>query len=242
MIVDLFLYFTAYAFLGWVLETTYASIRNGKFINRGFLIGPFTPIYGFGSVLIILTSKLIVRIFGGYSTSNTSLLISIVVSTLLVTVMEFMTGYILEKVFNAKWWDYSEEPMNLKGYICLKYSLLWGILAFLLIQVVHPKIEQFIYMIPILIKKYMAAFLFVYLMFDAYKSVVSTLDLRKTVINHSEISLTKYKEKILKYKRIFLAFPRLLNLNEDIKNRDVRSIINGRIDKIKIKIKNKLQA
>lgn len=238
MLVNIFLYFTVYSFLGWSLETAYASIRQRKFINRGFLIGPFTPIYGFGAILIIASSKLIFNLIGNY---NSSLLISLIFSTLMVTSLEFITGYVLEKAFNSKWWDYSDLPFNIKGYICLKYSILWGILAFLLVKVVHPNIEDYIIKIPISIKLHVSIVVFLYILFDTYKSVISTLDLRKAIINYSDMSLVKYKEKVLKYKRIFLAFPRLLNLNEGIKNRDVRSIVNGRIEKIKVKIKNRFQ-
>lgn len=241
MVVDLFLYFTIYSFFGWLLETVYASVKQRKFINRGFLIGPFTPIYGFSAILIIISSKLIINIFGDYSKSSISLLMSIFVSTLFVTLLELITGYILEKSFNAKWWDYSEEPLNFKGYICLRFSLLWGILSFLLIHIVHPKIVNFVKVIPDAFKVFVAIFIFMYFIFDTYKSIENTLDLRKTIFDYSELPLAKYKEKILKYKRIFLAFPRLQNLNEEIKNRDVRSIINGGINKIKVKIKNRFQ-
>jgi len=118
---DLILYFSIYSFLGWVMETTYASIIQRKFINRGFLNGPFTPIYGFGAVLIIQSLKWIENIYGN---NYTSVLMCIIISTLLVTLLEFITGFTLEKMFNSKWWDYSDYAMNIMGYICLKYSLL----------------------------------------------------------------------------------------------------------------------
>ncbi|GFN36578.1 putative ABC transporter permease [Tepidimicrobium xylanilyticum] len=234
MVVDLFLYFTVYSFMGWIMETAFASITQKKFINRGFLIGPFTPIYGFGAIMIIQSSTWIGNMFGNY---YISLLMCIVISTLLVTALEFITGYALEKVFNAKWWDYSNNMMNLKGYICLSYSLLWGLLAFLLIQVVHPLITQFIYLIPVSAKRYITALLAVYFLVDTYKSVISTLNLRKAIINHANLSESKYKDIIIKYKRIFLAFPRLLISIESVLSREVRSILNGGINRIKVKIR-----
>ena len=109
------------------METIFASINERKLINRGFLTGFFCPIYGFGAILIVQSSKWVTVVFEDYSTS---LFISILFSILLVTALEYITGFALEKVFNCKWWDYSDNAMNLKGYICLKYSLLWGILAF----------------------------------------------------------------------------------------------------------------
>jgi uncharacterized membrane protein len=236
MVLDLILFFVIYSFIGWVMETTFASVSQMKFINRGFLVGPFVPIYGFGAILITLSSKWI------YFSSESyimQLLINILFYTVLVTALEFITGFTLEKIFHTKWWDYSDNVLNLKGYICLKYSLLWGMLAFLLIQIVHPIIEQFIYLIPVSTKKYIVVFFVVYFIFDTLVSVISALDLRKTIIHYSDISLDIYKEKIIKYKRIFFAFPRLLILNANILNRDVRSILNDRINKIKVEIKNK---
>lgn len=210
------------------METTYKSKTQGEFVNRGFLNGPFTPIYGFGAILIILTSGWVQNMFGNH---YPSLILSVVISTLLVTALEFITGFALEKVFYAKWWDYSNNDMNLKGYICLEYSLLWGILAFLLIRVVHPFIEQFIYLIPMAIKKLMTALLIVYFLIDTCKSVIGTLNLRNAIINYSDLSLDYYKEIIIKYKRIFVSFPRLLNLNKDVIHRDVRSIIKRKMNK-----------
>lgn len=236
MVVDFILIFALYSFIGWVMETIFASALQRKFINRGFLIGPFTPVYGFGAILIIISLDLI-----SIPAQNTSVLLisKLFLSTLLVTALEFITGFVLEKIFHSKWWDYSENFLNLKGYICLKYSLLWGILAFLLIQIVHPFIAQFIYLIPELTMRYGAVFFVVYFILDTIVSVIGALDLRKTIIHYSDISLDIYKEKIIKYKRIFFAFPRLLILNANILNHDVRSILNGKIDKIKVEIKNK---
>lgn len=238
LLLDLFLYFIVYSFIGWLMETIYASITQGKFVNRGFLIGPLTPIYGFGAILILLSSKWVENVFYDY---YISILMTVLISTLLVTVLEFCTGYVLEKVFNTKWWDYSKNAFNIKGYICLKFSLLWGMLAFLLIEIVHPYIELIISIIPITIKGYISALSLICLFVDAYKSVISTLDLRNAIINYSDLPLGKYKDKIIKYKRIFLAFPRLLLLNEDVSNRGVRSILNGRINKIKVQIKKRFQ-
>lgn len=237
-ILDLFLYFIVYSFIGWMMETTYASITQGKFVNRGFLVGPLTPIYGFGAILILLSSKWMENIFDDY---YMSILMTVVVSTLLVTILEFVTGYVLEKAFNAKWWDYSNNTFNIKGYICLKFSLLWGMLAFLLIGIIHSYIEQIISIIPIPIKGYISALSLLCLLVDAYKSIISTLNLRNAIINYSDLPLGKYKDMIVKYKRIFLAFPRLLVINEDVSNRGVRSILSGRINKIKVQIKNRFQ-
>jgi uncharacterized membrane protein len=236
MVVDFILNFALYSFIGWMMETIFASALQRKFINRGFLRGPFTPIYGFGAILIVISLNWIF-----IPTQNTSVLLisKLILSTLLVTVLEFITGFVLEKIFHTKWWDYSENFLNLKGYICLKYSLLWGMLAFLLIRIVHPVIAEYIYLIPESTKRYVAVFFVIYFILDTTISVISALDLRKTIIHYSDLSLDIYKEKIIKYKRIFFAFPRLILLNANVLNRDVSSILNDRIDKIKDEIKNR---
>ena len=235
---NLVLFFTIYSFVGWTMETIYASKINKEFVNRGFLNGPFCPIYGFGAILVIQGSKLISTANLNYFTES---IIIILFSIIITTIVEFITGYILEKIFNLKWWDYSGVAMNIKGYVCLKFSLLWGILAFVLMQIVHPIVANLVFFMPEKIKVYVPIIL-LYFFLDTMKSVSNILDLRKTIINHSSISIQKYYIKILKYERCFLAFPRLLMLNAGIINRDVRKILNDRIDKIKIEIKTRFQS
>ncbi len=218
------------------MEAIFASINERKFINRGFLTGFFCPIYGFGAILIVKSTKWITIVFENYSTS---LLISILFSTLLVTALEYITGFALEKVFNCKWWDYSNNAMNLKGYICLKYSLLWGILAFFLVQVAHPVLSELVFSVSVSTKGYITMLMILYFLADTAKSVLDTLDLREVIINYSDFSVNRYYEKIVKYKRFFLAFPRLLILNAGVLNRDIRSVLNDRIDKIKVELKSR---
>lgn len=166
---------------------------------------------------------------------------NLIVSILLVTILEFVTGFALEKIFHSKWWDYSDNFLNLKGYICIKYSILWGVLAFVLLQIVHPIVTNLVHIIPVQLKNSVAIIFIVYFIIDTTKSIVDVLDLRKTILLYSELSVRVYKDKVIKYKRIFLAFPKLLFLNAGIINRDVRRILNGRVNKIKTEFKNKFQ-
>lgn len=235
---DLIIYFAIYSFLGWLMETIFASIIERKFINRGFLIGPFCPIYGFGAVMIILGSKLANGIF---EQGLTFYVIGILFSVVLTTILEYVTGAALEKFFNRKWWDYSDNILNLHGYICLKYSLLWGLLAFLMLQLIHPVILKIYIFIPIQAKIYFSIALIIYFFADTIKSVMDIVDLRKVILNYYDFSVNKYYDKIIEYKRIFLAFPRLLILNAGIVNHDVRSVLNGRINKIKDEIMSRFK-
>jgi len=233
---DLLLFFTIYSFLGWMMESVFASINERKIINRGFLTGFFCPIYGFGAVLILQSSKWVANVFENYFTA---LIINILFAVILVTVLEYITGFLLEKIFNCKWWDYSHNVLNIHGYICLQYSLLWGGLIFLLLQVIHPKISEVVFSIPSSVKGYLTAFLLLYFLADTVKSVVDALNLRKVILNYSNVSVNRYYEKIIRYKRLFLAFPRLLILNAGIINRDIRSILNDRMVKIKVELKSR---
>jgi len=220
------------------METVSASVIERKFVNRGFLIGPFCPIYGFGAVLVIQSSKWVNSVTENYFMS---LIISILFAIILVTVLEYITGFALEKVFNCKWWDYSNKAANLQGYICLRYSILWGLLAFLLIQVVHPLMSEVVFQVSDPVKSFIAMLIILYLFTDTIKSVFEILDLRKVIHDYLSLPANKYYEKIIRYKRIFLAFPRLLILNAGIVNRDIRSVLNDGIDKIKYEIKSRFQ-
>ena len=235
---DYVLYFIIYSFLGWLLESIYASINERKFINRGFLTGFFCPIYGYGAILIIQTSTWINFIFEDYLVA---LIFDILFSIILVTLLEFVTGLALEKIFKCKWWDYSKNAFNLKGYICLKTSLLWGVMAFILIQVVHPFISKLVYPMPTFTKDYIAAVILLYLLADTVRSIYMALNLRDAILNFSNYPDNKYYEIIMRNKKLFFAFPHLLFLNAGVINRDVRSILNGRFKKVKEGLKSRLR-
>lgn len=130
--------FIIYAFVGWCVEVAYAALDTGKFVNRGFLNGPYCPIYGFGVVIVV----------GLLTPLKDNRLILFAGSFVLTTVLEFITGYILEKVFHNKWWDYSDMPFNIKGYICLKFSILWGLGCTFIMDAFHPMIYRIITWIP----------------------------------------------------------------------------------------------
>ena len=101
--------FVLYAFIGWCTKVVYTAVTLGRFVNRGFLNEPVCPIYGFGMLLVIFC----------LSPLQNNLLLFFVGAILLTSALEWITGFILEKVFRAKWWDYSDSPFNLNGYICL---------------------------------------------------------------------------------------------------------------------------
>lgn len=131
-------YFVIYAFFGWCLEVIYQAVEQGKFINRGFLNGPYCPIYGFGVIIVNETLEPL----------KENIIILYIGSVILTTVLELITGFLLEKIFHQNWWDYSDEHLNFKGYICLKFSLLWGIACLIAVRLINPFVETFVEHIP----------------------------------------------------------------------------------------------
>ena len=126
------LYFILYSFLGWCLETFYAFMVHGHFIKRGFLYGPICPIYGFGAILLLFNLK---NVKGGNS-------IKFWISLIVFSVFEYIASFALEAVFNQRWWDYSNNFMNLQGRICLAFSIIWGFAGILFINHIHPFVKK----------------------------------------------------------------------------------------------------
>ena len=127
-----FLYFLIYSFIGWIMEEVYVGIELKKIVNRGFLIGPICPIYGVGFLLLYFLIK----------TSNPILVF--LESIVICSILEYSTSYILEKVFNARWWDYSKEKFNLNGRICAKTMIPFGIIGTIFLCIVQPRVQVII--------------------------------------------------------------------------------------------------
>ena len=132
------LLFFIYGFLGWCAEVAFAACKNGRFVNRGFLNGPICPIYGFGLIGVVL---LLAPLKG-------NLWLLFIGSCVITTLIELVTGFLLEKLFHAKWWDYSDMPLNIGGYVCLLFSLIWGVAGMLIVLWVHPPIYGIVHRLP----------------------------------------------------------------------------------------------
>ena len=130
--------FFIYAFLGWCTEVSYAALVTGKFVNRGFLNGPVCPVYGFGVVIVL----------AGLSPLEDNLLLLFLGSLVLTSALEWLTGFVLEKLFHQRWWDYSDQPFNLSGYVCLRFSVAWGFACLFVLKLLHPTVLLFIRLIP----------------------------------------------------------------------------------------------
>ncbi len=131
-------YLLIYACLGWCAEVAYAAVKLNKFVNRGFLNGPVCPIYGFGVCIVVFCLAPI----------QDRLPILFVGAVILTSALEFLTGYVLDKVYHEHWWDYSNQPLNLRGYICLTFSLLWGVACVVVVRLVHPAVAAVVAWMP----------------------------------------------------------------------------------------------
>lgn len=161
--------FTIYSFLGWCVEVSFAACKTGKFVNRGFLNGPVCPIYGFGATIVIVClSPILDNIF-----------ILFIGSILLTSVLELITGFLLEKIFQQKWWDYSNAKFNIGGYICLRFSVIWGIACTFTLKIVQPLVYGIINIIPDLIGEIVVYSIQIILITDFIITILSIQKLNK---------------------------------------------------------------
>ena len=131
---EVILFFFIYSVMGWLWETIYCSLKAGKFIYRGFLIGPYCPIYGFGIIMVLYFIE----------PFHNNLILLYIFSTIIVTLLEFFTSYFLEKIFHTTWWDYHNVPFNIQGRIALPVSAFWGIGCVLVVRVIHPFVTKIV--------------------------------------------------------------------------------------------------
>lgn len=169
-------YFIVYAFLGWVCEDIYCGIGKRKFINRGFLYGPYCPIYGFGALLVIypllMVSKhpIVVFIFG----------------MVLTSILEYITSFVMEKLFATRWWDYSTYPFNINGRICLQNSLLFGLMALVVVYGLHPIVSRFVERIPLGFLVILLIMFTIFFVIDIVNTVIVLLRRKKVFLKLKE--------------------------------------------------------
>lgn len=166
---QVFWIFIIYAFIGWVAEVSFAALKTGSFVNRGFLNGPYCPIYGIGMLVVVkflypVKDNWILLFFG---------------SMLMTTVIEYLTGLILEKIFHNKWWDYSDMPFNIQGYVCLMFSVMWGFGCTFVVKIVHPAVHKMILLIPEMVSKVCIILLMLLFLVDILVTVSTIMALNR---------------------------------------------------------------
>lgn len=182
-------YFFIYSFVGWILEVSYKAMSRGKYINSGFLNGPYCPIYGTGAVLVLSFLSWV----GGENK-----LIILLASFIITTVLELITGFILEKLFHEKWWDYSNQLLNIGGYICLEFSLIWAALAFILYEAIHPLIVKLVGYFSVNVLLVFNIIMTVVLLVDLLQTINTLLGINKKFkqIEESSEKIREFSDKI----------------------------------------------
>ncbi|WP_304263450.1 putative ABC transporter permease [Kallipyga massiliensis] len=130
-------YFLIYSFGGWIVEVIFHAITLGKVVNRGFLNGPVCPVYGFG-VLSVFTAINLMQSNGQRLNSLEIFLFGVILATL----VELLAGWLLDRCFHARWWDYSTKPFNFRGYICLEFSLIWGLAILFVVHIFQTFVDH----------------------------------------------------------------------------------------------------
>lgn len=205
-----FIYFFIYSVIGWILETIYCRMLDGKWTNRGFLFGPYCPIYGFGSLLIItflnnfVESPIKVFILGMIFTST----------------LEYITSFILEKMFNAKWWDYSKRKFNINGRVCLLNSLEFAILGIILTYLAHPVLSNIVLNIPIELIQLISLALITIMGIDTGSTLATLLNLKERLATLKESSeLIKAKHNLQNKLSEFDLYKELSDLRTNLANK-----------------------
>lgn len=197
VVIELLFLFLIYSFVGWVLEVIAVAIKEKRFVNRGISNGPLCIIYGFGALLTTIALRDIDNVF-----------VLFLGCVIYGTILEFIAGKVLEKVNKNKWWDYSKKKFNLDGYICLEYSLLWGVLGVLVIKVFNHLLSSLFNSVYLYIT---TAFVISALMIVCFDLLTSFVTLKNIKTNGLEKATDKFGNWILKSveKRIENAYPNI---------------------------------
>lgn len=183
-LVDIFYNFFIYSFIGWIYESGYVSVTKKILVNRGFLNGPIIPLYGCGATLVFI-------IFWRYKGQD---LIIFFGGMFVATMLEYITSYLMEAIFHAKWWDYCDMKFNVNGRICLAASLVWGFLSLLMINVIQPIVIYIINLLKSHHNKYVAFIIITVFCLDVTITVVHTLKLDELLseLHNMRIEFSNY--------------------------------------------------
>lgn len=226
-----FLLFIIYAFLGWLMEVISQLILKKRFINRGFLIGPICPIYGWGCLILTFT----------LDKYRHNFLILFVMAIVICSILEYLTSYFMEKIFKTRWWDYSDKKFNLNGRICLETMIPFGILGTTVIAVLNPLFVNILKNFNELILLIITIILIIIFIVDNIISFLIIFNFRNTITNFEKDAteeITKkvksifVKKGILK-RRLVNAFPSMKNQKERLL--ELRQKISQDIERFKNK-------
>lgn len=235
-----FIYLILYSIIGWIIESTFVFLGTKKWVDRGFLIGPYLPIYGWGSILMIL-----------YLTQYKDNIITVfILGVVVCSILEYITSYVMEKLFKTRWWDYSNKKFNLNGRICGKNCLLFGILGVLLIYIIHPIISKLITNIPLNILNIIALITLIIFIIDniisfnvcsKFKKALTSLDLKKDSTKEftKAVKETLYNNQKILERRLIKAFPDIIKIIE--KKNELKAETKEKIKELEKDIKDLLK-
>lgn len=218
--INIVLQFFIFGFAGWCMEVILKYRQYHRFINRGFLTGPILPIYGFGVILITL-------VVGNLASVESGVVTTFAISLLICGIVEYLTSFVLEKVFHARWWDYSQKPMNLNGRVWIGNLVLFGLAGVAIIHIVNPILFPALDRIPLKTRKVTAVVLLAILAADFVMSCF-VLKLVKTSVDSSEADNTEEISKEVRqlltnrsyfYSRFADAYPEVIYKTERVKAR-----------------------
>lgn len=200
----LFATFILFSFLGWFMEVCISFIKFRKFVDRGFLLGPYCPIYGIGCTCFIY-------LIGSY---QNNIAILFIINTIVGSIIEYLTSFLLEKLFGARWWDYSQLPLNINGRICIPFSLGFGF-GGVMAQLLNPYIQDIFHLVPITVFNILIITLIIWFIIDCIISFNIINRLKLTSLEIYKDSTEEISEKIRavllekskQFKRILQAFP-----------------------------------
>lgn len=214
MIQDYIMLFFIYSILGWIMEVINGFVRTKKIVNRGFLVGPYCPIYGTGVILITILLKKYME----------DRIITFIMSMLICGILEYFTSYFMEKFFNARWWDYSNRKMNINGRICLETLIPFGIFSFVILYFINPFFIEILDKLPEIIEIILAVVFSIILTIDTTISFKIILNLKqvsnlKTISQNVKDNTEEISQKVRKilqdklklHRRVVKAFPNIEN-------------------------------
>ena len=175
---DILWYFMIYSVVGWMIEVAFHAVTVGKVINRGFLNGPLCPVYGCG-VVTVLSMLYIIGEVTGLETDlkKASALLLFAIGIIFATLIELIAGFLLDKFFHARWWDYRDRRFNLNGYICLEFSIIWGLAIAFVLRVIQPTFVSLVDLIPVIVGYILLIFMYFVFVADIIITVMTILKL-----------------------------------------------------------------
>ena len=194
MVIQWLFLFYFYCFCGWCIETSYVSIKSRKLVNRGFMRGPFLPLYGSGAMMMLVVS----------APFQDHIVLVYIAGCIGATILEYITGVTMEALFKVRYWDYSEKPFNFQGHICLGTSLSWGGLTILMTQFVHRPVEKILLSTPLNVLMPVTVILTIFLAVDFALSCKAALDIRDILVKMEKAK--EELERISKRLDVILAF------------------------------------